>query len=77
MPGSPKTPLDMSKWDLKIILFISNMHAGFFLYRTGLVITRLMLETDIIVTPTLNNVAPVDNRALNDKNLAPKHWCWS
>ena len=30
VPGSPKTPLDMSKWDLKIILFVSNMSGGFF-----------------------------------------------
>ena len=35
------------------ILFISNMHDGFFLYRAGIVITRWMLEKDIIVTPTL------------------------
>ena len=43
LPGSSKTPHDMSKWGLKTILFISNMHAGFFLYRAGLVITRWML----------------------------------
>ena len=30
VPGSPKTALDMSKWDLKIILFVSNMSGGFF-----------------------------------------------
>ena len=42
--GKPKTPLDMSKWGLKIVLFISNMHAGFFLYKTGLVIIGWMLE---------------------------------
>ena len=53
VPESQKTPLDMSKWGLKIVLFISNMHAGFFWYRAGLVITRWMLEKDIIVTPTL------------------------
>ena len=35
-----------------IILFISKMRAGFFLYSTGLVITRWMLEKYIIVTPT-------------------------
>ena len=42
--------LYMSKWGLKIILF---MYAGFFLYRAGLVLTRWMLKKDIIVTPTL------------------------
>ena len=36
-----------------IILFISQMRAGFFLYTTGLVITRWMLKKYIIVTPTL------------------------
>ena len=52
------------------------MHSGFFLYRAGLVITRWMLEKDIIVTPTLqrgtklDRVAPVDNRAPYDKNGA-------
>ena len=60
-------------------MLISNRHAGFFLYRAGLVITRWMLEKDIIVTPTLqqkklDRVAPVDNRASNDKNGAPKQW---
>ena len=28
--GSLKTSLDMFKWDLKIILFVSNMSGGFF-----------------------------------------------
>ena len=46
-------PLDMSKCGLKIILFISNMFAGLFSYRDGLVFNRCMLEKDIIVTPTL------------------------
>ena len=40
LPGSPKTPLDMSRWGPKIILFISNMYAGFFSYRAGLFLTR-------------------------------------
>ena len=33
LPGSPKAPLDMSKWGLKKSLFISNMCAGFFTER--------------------------------------------
>ena len=37
LPGSPKTPLDMSKCNLKIILFISKMYADIFSYRAGLV----------------------------------------
>ena len=37
---SQKLPLDMSKWGLKIVLFISNMYAGFLSYRAGSVITR-------------------------------------
>ena len=44
LPGSPNMPLDMSKWGLRI------MYAGFFLYRAGLVLTRWMLEKDMIVT---------------------------
>ena len=43
LPGSPETHLNMSKLGLKIIVFISNVHAGFFLYRAGLVDTRWML----------------------------------
>ena len=40
LPGSTETPLDMAKWGKKIILFTLNMYAGFFSYRTGLVLTR-------------------------------------
>ena len=46
----------MSKWGLNKSLLISNMHAGFFLYRAGLVLTRGMLEIDKIGTPSLQEV---------------------
>ena len=52
------------------------MHAGFFLYRAGLLSPDEFWKKDIIVTPTLqkrkklDRVVPVDNQTPNDKNGA-------
>ena len=71
MPGSPKTNLDMSKWGLKIIWFISNIYAGFFSYRAGIVLTIRMLEKDTIVTRTLKSAQFFD---FGTKNWPNRHF---
>ena len=46
-------PFNVSKLGLNIILLISNIYGGVFLYTAGLVLTTCMLEEDVMVTPSL------------------------
>ena len=51
--GSLKMPLNVSKFGLNMIMLISNLYGGVFLYSPGPVISTCMLENNVMVTPTL------------------------